>query len=92
VSFRLDPRITKAAYVGDRWVSPPTYARTGVGDELTVEARVECRDAHGRPSPATPTWSSSNPEMVTVAQPLDSRHYEITLRGTGMTTPRARLR
>jgi FKBP-type peptidyl-prolyl cis-trans isomerase FklB len=68
MSFKLDPRLTRGRYMGDRWVSPPTY--TGVrqeGKEYAVEARAEGLDAKGRPMRISPEWIPSDPGMVTVS-------------------------
>ncbi|MEA2078464.1 MAG: FKBP-type peptidyl-prolyl cis-trans isomerase, partial [Pseudomonadota bacterium] len=71
-SFKLDPRLTRGLYMGDRWVSPPTY--TGVrqeGKEYAVEARAEGLDAKGRPMRISPEWIPSDPGMVTVSPARD---------------------
>lgn len=67
VSFKLDPRLTRGMYMGDRWVSPPVYTSTvHEGKELTVEARAEGLDAGGRQVKISPTWTPADPDMVTV--------------------------
>ena len=72
VSFKLDPRLTHGVYMGDRWVSPPTYTRVQEpGKPLTVDARVEGLDAKGRPMSISPDWIPSDPDMVTVTPDKD---------------------
>jgi hypothetical protein len=68
VSFRLDPRLTRGLYMGDRWVAPPTYSGTrSVGDTYTLDARVQGITASGGRVQVNPEWSPSDPEMVTVS-------------------------
>jgi hypothetical protein len=65
VAFKLDPRLTRSLYMGERWVSPPTYATAQRGAVFVVEARA--RRADGRRSTAPPTWTASDPTMVAIA-------------------------
>jgi len=83
VSFKLDPRLTKSMYMGDRWVSPPTYTSTvREGEELTVEARVEVVGAKGKQINIKPKWTPTDPEMVTVT-PGQGNEFKITVRRSG---------
>ena len=67
VTFRMDPRITRSMYMGDRWISPPTFqAGAEEGKALTVDARVHGVDAKGNKLKIKPEWIPSDPEMVTV--------------------------
>ena len=85
VSFKLDPRLTQSLYMGDRWVSPPTYQHAAqVGESATLEARAELVGASGRPLAARPTWKAADPEMVTVT-PSQGDHVKITVRRPGQT-------
>lgn len=63
-SFKLDPRLTRAQYMGDRWIAPPVY--TGTVGQDTVEVSVSGIDAQGRPIPVNPRWIAVDPEMVAV--------------------------
>jgi hypothetical protein len=36
VVFKLDPRLTAGLYMGDRWVSPPTYSTVHPGKQATL--------------------------------------------------------
>lgn len=85
VSFKLDPRLTRGLYMGDRWVSPPTYTSTvREGSEVTVDARAEGRDAKGRTSEISPRWIPADPEMVTVV-PAKGKDVKITVKRAGET-------
>ena len=80
VSFKLDPRLTKSLYMGDRWVSPPTY--TGTSGQDTVEARAQGLDSEGRSVSISPQWIAADPEMVTVS-PSQGSEVKITLKRAG---------
>jgi hypothetical protein len=83
VSFKLDPRLTRSLYMGDRWVSPPNYQHaTQVGDSSTLEARAEVIDTKGRPLAARPTWTPADPEMVSVS-PSQGNQVHINVRRAG---------
>jgi len=82
VSFKLDPRITRGMYMGDRWVSPPTYTGVHAGKEITVDARVEGLDAGGKLAAASPTWTPEDTDMMRVV-PSQGRQVRITVRRAG---------
>ncbi len=85
VSFKLDPRLTRGLYMGDRWVSPPTYQHaTQVGESATLEAKALVIDSRGRPLAAPPTWTPADPEMVAVS-PSRGNQVTITVRRAGQT-------
>jgi hypothetical protein len=87
VSFKLDPRVTRGVYMGDRWISPPTYIRVGLPDakELTVEARAQGLDAGGRPMAITPEWIPADSDMVVVS-PRQGNEVKITVQRAGQTS------
>jgi FKBP-type peptidyl-prolyl cis-trans isomerase len=78
VSFKLDPRITKASYMGDRWVSPPTYTTT----LDTVEARVASVDTKGGLRDVSASWIPSDPQMVTIS-PNEGSEVKINVKRAG---------
>lgn len=84
LSFRLDPRLTRSLYLGERWVSPPTFTAPGApdGGSVAVRARVAVRDATGRPVRAAPEWSSARPEVASVS-PRRGEEVEIVVRRPG---------
>ena len=82
VSFKLDPRITRGMYMGERWVSPPTYTAAQTGKEITVDARVDGLDAAGKLAGASPAWRAEDPDMVRVS-PAHGRQVRITVRRSG---------
>ena len=78
VYFKLDPRLTRGTYMGERWVSPSTYASTQQGRQFTVEARARGMDAWGRSKDIIPQWTSTDPDMVTIS-PRQGRQVTITV-------------
>lgn len=68
VSFQLDPRLTTGLYMGERWVSPPTYTRVAAPGEdvVSIPARARVLDATGRPVDSRPSWTAADAAIVTV--------------------------
>jgi hypothetical protein len=83
ISFKLDPRLTKGLYMGERWVSPPTYTTT----LETVEAKVAGVDPRGGVRNISAQWTPSDPEMVTVS-PSEGQEVKIAVKRPGETTLR----
>ena len=82
IFFKLDPRLTRGLYMGDRWISPPVYSLNQTGKSATVEARVSGVDATGRGVDIEPSWIPADPERVTVA-PASGSEVKITIDGAG---------
>lgn len=78
-SFKLDPRLTRGVHMGDLWVSPPTYTRTGAGAGVIVEARAR---VIGGSDDLIPAWTASQPDMVEV-QPPEGAQVNITVLRAG---------
>lgn len=84
-SFKMDQRITRGMYMGDIWVSPPTYVRVGEGKECTVGVRAEVQDANGKRVDLSPEWIPADPEMVTVSSG-HGQEINITVRRAGQSS------
>lgn len=86
VSFKLDPRVTKSLYMGERWVSGPAFSSASVpeGEAITVEARAR-RTGAGAAGKIGPTWIASDPEMVTIT-PAQGDEVKLTVRRAGEST------
>ncbi|MDP2997120.1 MAG: FKBP-type peptidyl-prolyl cis-trans isomerase [Bryobacterales bacterium] len=80
ISLKVDPRLTKGLYMGDRWVSAPTYIGTAGQDN--VDARVQGVYAGGKKTAISPQWIPSDPEMVTVS-PGQGSEVKITVKRAG---------
>jgi FKBP-type peptidyl-prolyl cis-trans isomerase len=76
VSFKVDPRITKGLYMGDRWVPVP-YSQMGETKQVTVEARAEGVDGNGKPVSISPQWIATDAEVATVT-PGQGKEVRIT--------------
>lgn len=85
LSFKLDSKVTQAVYMGERWVSPPTYSGVQTGKTFTVEAKAEGVDAKGKLTDISPAWTPSDPDMVGVS-PAKGHKVEITVRSVGEST------
>jgi len=86
VFFKLDPRLTQGLYMGERWVSPPTYEIVvAEGAPYTVEARVEILDNNGQSLLVDAEWIVEDPEMVTVTPGQDNA-VMINIQRDGETT------
>jgi hypothetical protein len=90
VSFLLDPRLTQGSYMGERWVSPPTYTTVQEGKTCTVEARAPGVVSKGKRKKIRPRWIPSDPEMVTVS-PNVGNQVKITVRRDGESTLKVAL-
>jgi hypothetical protein len=82
VAFKLDSRLTRGMYMGDRWVSPPTFTQVGEGKEVTVEATAQGLDATGKPVKISPEWTPEDSGMVTVT-PGQGDAVRITVQRAG---------
>lgn len=85
ISYKLDPRLTSGLYMGERWVSPPTYTCVQAGKSCTVEARAQGLDAKGKPFAISPEWIPEDPDMVTVS-PRQGYAVKITVQRAGQTS------
>jgi hypothetical protein len=77
-SFRLDPRLTGGLHMGNRWVSPRTYTRTGDSKTVSVEARARVVGGPPQRSRANVAWAASEPDMVEVT-PRQGDEVELTV-------------
>jgi hypothetical protein len=68
VSFKLDDRLTRSLFLGDRWVSPATFSAPAQGRTATVRAAVRGVDASGRRVAIAPRWIPADPGMVKVTK------------------------
>jgi FKBP-type peptidyl-prolyl cis-trans isomerase len=82
VSFKMDPRLTRGLYLGDRWVSAQTFSISQPVVGATVEARAVSRSAAGRPVGAEPRWSAEDTEMIRV-EPAGGKDVKIAVLRAG---------
>lgn len=68
VAFQLDPALTQSLYLGQRWVSPPTFDFAQPGRQFVVLAKAQRVDAAGERQDVSGDWATSNPEMVAITR------------------------
>jgi hypothetical protein len=82
VSFKLDSRLTRGMYMGDRWVSPPIFTSVQEGKIATVDVRAQGVGAKGSSLKISPEWTPEDPGMVTVT-PGQGDEVKITVQREG---------
>lgn len=86
VTFKLDPRLTKSLYMGDRWVSPQTFTQLQEkGQPLVVGGRTYDVDARGESIITNSAWVASDTAMLTV-MPGVGDDVNITVNHPGQST------
>lgn len=68
VSFKVDPRLTRSLYMGDRWVSPSTFTPARQGKTAIVDAAADGVNDAGKRVKIRPEWIPSDPDMVEVTR------------------------
>jgi FKBP-type peptidyl-prolyl cis-trans isomerase len=68
VSFRLDDRLTRSLFLGDRWVSPATFSAPPQEKTATVRASARGIDASGKRVAIAARWMPADPGMVQVTK------------------------
>jgi FKBP-type peptidyl-prolyl cis-trans isomerase len=81
VSFKVDTRLTRSLYMGDRWVSPSTFAPARQGKTATVEVAADGQDGTGKRVKIQPEWIPSDPKMVEVTR--QGNDVQITVKRPG---------
>ena len=66
VAFRLDPELTRGMFMGDRWVTPPTYFFAQEGSRFVVQAKPQQVGSRGEHIDLSGDWSVGDPAMVAV--------------------------
>jgi FKBP-type peptidyl-prolyl cis-trans isomerase len=85
VSFKLDPRLTRSLYMGDRWVSPSMFTPARQGKTTTVEATADGLNGKGERIRIKPEWIAADPGMVEVTGGEDDG-VRITVKRPGEST------
>jgi len=78
ITFKLDERLTRGLYMGDRWVSPPTYTTNLPVGTAVVDARADVVEPGGKRSPAAARWATSDP-AVAVVTPAEGSAVRISV-------------
>jgi FKBP-type peptidyl-prolyl cis-trans isomerase FklB len=82
ISFKLDPRITRSLYMGDRWISPPTFVHRPQGKTAIVEAAADGVDGAGKRVKINPQWIPGDPGMVEITRGYGDQ-VQITVKRPG---------
>lgn len=82
ITFKLDPRLTRGMYMGDRWVSPPIYSTVQQGESAIIEARAHVVGARDPARKDVPEWLVDSPERVTVT-PAKGDEVQIEVKRAG---------
>lgn len=90
VSFKLDARLTRSLYLGDRWVSPATFRAPPQARPAVVRASARGVDTRGRPLAIAPRWIAADPEMVEVTEGAEG--VSITVKRAGESKLRVAFR
>ena len=80
VSFKLVPGVAKPGHEDGAWVAPPIQSPYKEG-AFTVEARVQGRDAKGRPVDVSPEWTAGASSVR--VEPSQGSLVKITVRAVG---------
>lgn len=67
VSFKLDPRVARALYMGEQWAPAATYYSIRAGELITMKARAQGLDPHGNQIDVAPTWKTGDPAMIVIS-------------------------
>lgn len=66
VAFQLDQSLTQSLYLGQRWVTPPTFDFAQPGKAFVVRAKAQRVDSGGENQDVDGDWATSKPEMVAI--------------------------
>jgi hypothetical protein len=84
VYFLLDPRITRGMYMGDHWVSPPSFTRVFERGESSLPAKAMGLDAAGAWVEVGPSWTAADDSVIKIS-PSVGHQVEITAIKAGKT-------
>lgn len=68
VAFKLDRDITSGHYLGERWVSPATFAFAQPGEQYTTYAKLQKVGDDGTTIDLSGDWSTSDPKMIAISR------------------------
>jgi hypothetical protein len=85
VSFKLDPRLTKSLYMGERWAPAATYTSASTSDPRAITLEARARSTVVPAAKFSPTWTASNPEVVAIS-PAQGAEVTLSVRRAGEST------
>ena len=84
VAFQLDRALTQGHYLGERWVSPPTFHFAQPGERYTVRARLRQVDALGERIDISGDWATGDPDILAITR-LDDGQVQLDILQPGTT-------
>lgn len=84
VAFQLDRALTQGHYLGERWVSPPTFHFAQAGSRYTVRARLRQVDALGERIDVSGDWATGDPDILAITR-LDDGLVQLDILQPGTT-------
>lgn len=86
ISYKLDSRLTQSLYMGERWVSPPTYDIINPeGAPYSIEVKAQVVDINGKPVQSALEWMVADTTVAKVT-PDSGNQVTITLQNAGETS------
>jgi hypothetical protein len=82
IAVRLDPDVTRAMFLGDRWVSPPSYVFAQPGSDYVALAKAQYIDELGERMDLDGAWTATNPAMVGLTR-YENGQVMVVVRRTG---------
>ncbi|MUV14962.1 hypothetical protein [Noviluteimonas gilva] len=67
VAFKIDPDLMRGSFLGERWVSPPTFAFAQPGKQYTTHAKLQTVNDDGTRTDLSGDWSTSDPNMIAIS-------------------------
>ena len=68
VAFRLDPNLTRGMFLGERWVSPPSFFFAQPGTQYVAQGKAQYVDAFGERANVAADWSTTDPGMIALTR------------------------
>lgn len=68
VAFRLDPDLTRGLFLGERWVSPPSFFFAQPGLQYVAQGKAQYVDAFGERVDVDADWATSDSELITLTE------------------------
>ena len=68
VAFRLDTDLTRGLFLGERWVSPPSFFFAQPGTQYVAQGKAQYVDAFGERTDVAADWATSVPDMIALTR------------------------
>ena len=68
VAFKLDPDLTRGLFLGERWVSPPSFFFAQPGSRYVAQGKAQYVDALGERADLAAEWKTTDPDMISLTR------------------------